>query len=97
MDVLKLMSVLIEQPHLALIPATLFLVCYATSKSRWALATGLAWLLYCLYELGMKHRALCSGECNIRIDLLAIYPALILASIAAVVTTGTAASRRRKA
>ena len=96
MDVLKLMSMLIESPNLALLPATLFLIGYAISKSRWALTTGLAWLLYCLYELGMKHRVLCSGECNIRIDLLAIYPALILASIAAVVTTGKALSRRRR-
>ena len=96
MDVLKWMSVLIESPICALFPATLFLVFYAISKSRWALATSLAWLLYCLYELSMKHRLLCSGECNIRVDLLAIYPALILASIAAVVTSGLALTKRRR-
>jgi len=97
MDLLKLMGVLIGQPILALVPAALFLACFAASKSKWALVTSALWILYCLYELGMKHRLLCSGECNIRIDLLALYPALLLASIVAVVTTGQAVAKRRKA
>jgi hypothetical protein len=42
------------------------------------------WLLYACYEYGMKMRWLCSGECNIRIDLLVIYPVLLLASATAV-------------
>ena len=33
----------------------------------------------------MKYRTLCSGECNIRIDLLAIYPVLIFMSVLAIV------------
>ena len=33
----------------------------------------------------MKLRILCSGECNIRIDLLALYPVLAAASLAGVV------------
>lgn len=36
------------------------------------------WLAYVIYEYGMKLRILCSGECNIRIDLLLIYPILVL-------------------
>jgi hypothetical protein len=44
---------------------------------------GALWLLYALYELGMKRRWLCSGECNIRVDLLLIYPALLLGLVAA--------------
>ena len=33
----------------------------------------------------MKLRVLCSGECNIRVDLLVLYPALFLVSLAAIV------------
>ena len=36
-----------------------------------------AWLGYALYEVLMVRRVLCSGECNIRVDLLLIHPALI--------------------
>ena len=32
----------------------------------------------------MKLRILCSGECNIRVDLLLIYPFLLLVSLAAI-------------
>lgn len=97
MEVLKLMSVLIDQPFLALVPAVLFFACYAASKSRMAAAAGSLWLLYCLYELAVKYRLLCSGECNIRIDLLVLYPALLLVSLAALVAIGIAASKRSKA
>jgi hypothetical protein len=47
--------------------------------------TALAWLAYTAWETGMKLRLLCSGECNIRVDLLLIYPLLLLLSIASVV------------
>jgi hypothetical protein len=49
---------------------------------RWArsrtTAVGVVWLLYAAYEIGMQQRWLCSGECNIRLDLLVIYPALFI-------------------
>jgi hypothetical protein len=44
---------------------------------------GVVWGLYAAYETGMQQRWLCSGECNIRVDLLLIYPFLLLASGAA--------------
>ena len=43
------------------------------------------WILYAGYEALMKLRVLCSGECNIRVDLLVLYPALFLVSLAAIV------------
>ncbi len=49
------------------------------------LTAGLAWLAYAGYEYAMLRRWLCSGECNVRIDLLLIYPALGLVSLAAMV------------
>jgi hypothetical protein len=85
MDMLREMAILIEHPLLALVPAALFAALFAKSKSRIVLATLVLWLAYLPYEYGMKLRILCSGECNIRIDLLVLYPALILVSLIALV------------
>jgi hypothetical protein len=51
------------------------------------------WLLYALYEYGMHRRWLCSGECNIRVDLLLLYPVLVIVLVAAVVSLLRASSR----
>jgi hypothetical protein len=75
------MSILIEHPWLAVVPAILFFVLFRTSHRRMVLLVALLWLAYPPYEYAMKLRILCSGECNIRIDLLLIYPALILSSL----------------
>jgi hypothetical protein len=84
------MSLLIQWPLLAAVPGLLFLGLYRSLRRRWILYAGVAWLLYALYELGMRWRWLCTGECNIRVDLLLIYPALAMVSLAAIV----AAARR---
>jgi hypothetical protein len=44
-----------------------------------------AWGAYAVYELLMNARILCSGECNIRVDLLLIYPLLLALSVPALV------------
>jgi hypothetical protein len=80
-----LFAVLIEWPWLALLPAAAFFLAARRRRSRIALVTAMCWAVYALYEYGMKLRLLCSGECNIRVDLLVIYPALFVLSVAAVV------------
>lgn len=85
------MSLFIEWPLLALLPGVVFLAVYRASRRGWAAAAGVAWLLYTAYEMGMRLRWLCTGECNIRVDLLLIYPLLALLSVAAIVS----ALRRR--
>ena len=75
------MGILVEHPSLTLVPTILFLVLFRTSNSRIVLVAALLWLAYLPYEYAMKLRILCSGECNIRIDLLLIYPALVLSSL----------------
>jgi hypothetical protein len=40
-------------------------------------------VLYTVYEHLMKWRVLCTGDCNVRADLLVLYPALAVVSIAA--------------
>jgi hypothetical protein len=78
-------AVLVESPWLALIPAALFLVAAYLRGSRFAGAAGMVWVMYTLYELGMRARILCSGDCNIRLDLLVIYPTLVVLSLAAAI------------
>lgn len=87
MDFFRSMAVLIDKPALALLPAGLLLLLFAASRNRLALAAGALWVLYCLYEYAMKYRVLCSGECNIRIDLFVVYPALLLALLAGLVSS----------
>ncbi len=62
-------------------------------KAIFSLIAGLLWVAYSIYEFLMYMRILCTGECNIRIDLLVIYPLLIVASLLA---TGFYYYRKRK-
>ena len=78
-------AIFVAQPALALIPAIVFLILARLRRSQFALVTGFVWIAYALYEAGMYARILCSGECNIRIDLLLIYPILALLTVAAIV------------
>lgn len=94
MDILRAMTVFIEDPFLALAPAALFIVLFTISKGRFVLVAGLLWLGYVPYEYGMKLRILCSGECNIRIDLLVLYPVLILVSLVGLIMFATAVWRK---
>jgi hypothetical protein len=92
------LGIFIAWPWLALHPAAVFLVLHEASKRRLAAAAALIWLLYAVYEFAMKRRWLgCSGECNIRVDLLLIYPVLLLTSIAAGISAVRAIIRRRRA
>jgi hypothetical protein len=78
-------ELLISSPPLALVPAAGFLLAWYATRVRLTLSAGLCWLLYAGYEQMMKWRILCSGECNIRIDLLGIYPLLLLLSAGALI------------
>jgi hypothetical protein len=79
-----MLALFIESPTLAAIPALLFaLLALATRRRIVWIAAG-AWALYGVYEMLMERRVLCSGECNIRVDLLLLYPALLALSVAAV-------------
>jgi hypothetical protein len=76
------MAVFVRYPLLAAAIGALLLSLGRYARRRLAMAAGVTWLLYALYELGMKRRWLCSGECDIRIDLLAIYPMLFVVLVA---------------
>ncbi len=86
-------ALFIPRPWLALIPTVLFAGLYRSSHRKLAGAAALIWLLYGVYEYAMYRRWLCTGECNIRVDLLLIYPVIVLVSISAAVV-GISAIRR---
>lgn len=77
------MAIFIEYPSLAAIIGIALVALGRLRRHRTAVGVGVVWLLYSMYEFGMKQRWLCSGECNIRIDLLVIYPVLLLGLVAA--------------
>ena len=83
MEVIDLLGIFIQWPWLALVPVAAFGVLYARSRAGSALVATLTWLGYLLYESAIKMRWLCSGECNIRVDLLVLYPLLLLVSVIA--------------
>jgi len=83
-NLLALLAVFIEYPAAALVPAALFGAGFAWKRGALCALCCVLWVLYCVYEFLMKNRVLCSGECNIRVDLLVLYPALLLVSIAGI-------------
>jgi formate hydrogenlyase subunit 3/multisubunit Na+/H+ antiporter MnhD subunit len=80
------MAIFIEYPLLALAIGAVLLGLGRRVRRRVVVGVGMGWLLYGLYEFGMRQRWLCSGECNIRIDLLVIYPVLTLGLVAAAIS-----------
>jgi hypothetical protein len=78
-----ILGVLIAYPALALLPALVFGLLAYRSRRRVVWVAAAVWLLYAGYETAMTRRILCSGECNIRVDLLLLYPALLVLSLAA--------------
>ena len=68
----------IATPWLALIPAGIFGALYLLTRRALVLAAAIAWAAYAPYEWAMHVRLLCTGECNIRVDLLVFAPALIV-------------------
>ena len=91
----RTMAVFIVYPLLSLVPAGIFLGLFVASRKFLALAAAAAWLVYLPYEYAMKLRILCTGECNIRVDLLLVYPLLFAISGAGVIAFAWARVKRR--
>lgn len=80
------MAIFIAYPLLAALVGGVLLALGLRRRRRIARTFGVLWILYAAWETGMQRRWLCSGECNIRVDLLLIYPALLFGLVAAVVS-----------
>lgn len=75
----------IGHPWIAFFPAIIFLLLYRHKRSGWMMAASLCWLAYTLYEFAMSLKLICTGECNIRVDLILVYPLLVVISTIALV------------
>lgn len=93
---LKTIAARIDVPLLAVVPFVLFLTAYFLYRRRAALVAAWLWGLYIPYELAMRYRILCSGDCNIRVDLLLIYPILLVVSLIAAGATVRAIYTKHK-
>jgi hypothetical protein len=82
---MQLLAIFIAYPWAALLVGAVFLIACAQRKRVSAFLAGLLWSGYSGYEYLMLTRVLCSGDCNIRIDLLLIYPLLVIISVVAIV------------
>jgi hypothetical protein len=85
-EFLTVMAVFIQYPWLAAVIGV-FPVGLGTRRGRrTAIVVGVIWLLYAAYETAMRQRWLCTGECNIRVDLLLIYPLLLAITVVGIVS-----------
>ena len=66
-------------------------------RKRSADIAAVLWLLYACYEALMYTRVLCSGECDIRVDLILIGPVLLVLANTALINTGLAWYKQRRA
>lgn len=74
---------MVGHPWIAFVAAGGFAALWSWRRASSAALAALLWLAYGVYETLVHLRVLCSGECNIRVDLLLIYPALLAVSLAA--------------
>jgi hypothetical protein len=74
----------IEWPLAAFVPAAVFAGLYFLRRRAGILVASLCWAGYAVLETLNKARITCSGECNIRVDLLLIYPLLWIVSLVAI-------------
>jgi hypothetical protein len=91
------MGILIAYPWLALVASGVFALLWLKTGSRMAAFVALLWAFYAGYEFLVHARVLCTGECNIRVDLLLVYPVLLVLSIGAVLSSFRAHRRTRHA
>lgn len=79
-------QIFMQNPWIALIPAVVFLFAWYMRDDIVAAIAAFSWSAYAVIETLIKHKVTCAGDCSIRVDLLMIYPALILISVAALVS-----------
>jgi len=84
--VFRTMTVFIEHPLLAAVIGLLLVALGRSVHRGLALTVGVMWLMYSLWEFAIKQRWLCRGDCDIRVDLIFIYPVLLVGSVAALVS-----------
>ena len=87
---------MIEPIPIALFFAIAMAIGWRNGRRHGFLVLALLWLTYSGYEYLMYKRVLCSGECNIRVDLLLIYPALLGSTLWVAIAAAIRAIRRKR-
>jgi hypothetical protein len=87
---------MIQPVPIALLLAIAMFWGWRMSAKTGFLTLALLWLAYAIYEYLMYARVLCSGECNIRIDLLVIYPVLLGSTLWVVLAAAIRAIKRKR-
>ena len=85
MDILlipvKLMGfIFIPVPFIAFVISIIFYFIFKKHASKTAFVTVFLWFVYGAYESMLRFGYLCPEGCNIRIDLIVIYPVLLFSS-----------------
>jgi hypothetical protein len=86
----------IQPIPIALLLAAAMALGWRISGRRGFFVLAVLWVAYAVYEYLMYIRVLCSGECNIRVDLLLIYPALLGSTLWASSAAALRAIKRRR-
>jgi len=82
----EFLYLLVDHPTLIVAPIIFFAALALWSQSRTAWVATAAWVVYLVYELGMKAGEFCSGDaCMKRTPLYVAYPLLALLSLVALV------------
>jgi hypothetical protein len=84
--IFRVMAIFIEYPLLAAAIGLLLVGLGRWTHRGLVMTAGVMWLMYSLWEFAIKQRWVCRGDCDIRADLLFIYPILFVGSVAAVVS-----------
>lgn len=77
------LNIFSDYPLLALLPAACFFVLAYMCNRRVIWAAGWVWAAFAGYGLLFRKGALCASGCESRIDLLFIYPFLLVISVVA--------------
>jgi hypothetical protein len=85
-EFLSIMAIFTQYPWMAAVVGVFLVGLGRLRGRRTAIVVGVTWLLYAAYETAMRLRWLCTGECNIRVDLLLIYPLLLAATVVGIVS-----------
>lgn len=80
---------------IALAFVLLFATAWLYSRGLILRAAGLLWAAFIPYEIWF--RAHCTGECNIRADLVFLLPLLLIVSLAALISVARNVVRKRRA
>jgi hypothetical protein len=86
----------IQAIPIALLVAAALTWAWRRSSRRAFLVLSMLWAAYAVYETLMYTRILCSGECNIRVDLLLIWPALLASTLWVALAAAVRAIQRRR-